>query len=60
MNLALEGIEAEGLCHFDELKLLLLCELAGKSEGAEIVEQGLLLYLDGGRGRPFSRLDGEG
>jgi hypothetical protein len=60
MDLALEGIESEGLSHLDELELLLLGELAGKTESGEVVEKGLLLNLDGGRGRAFARLGGEG
>jgi hypothetical protein len=48
VGLALEGLEAEGLGHLDKLELLLLGELAGEAEGGEVVEEGLLLDLDGG------------
>jgi len=53
VDLSFEWIEFESLGHFDELDLLFLGELAREAEGGEVVEQGLLLDLDGGRGLGF-------
>ena len=47
VNLALEGVELEGLGDLDELELLRLGELGGKAEGCEEIENCLALDFDG-------------
>jgi len=59
VDLALKGVEAESLGDLDKLEFLLLGELVRKTEGSHVIEQGLLLDLGGGKGRPLSGLGGE-
>ncbi|OPY85096.1 MAG: hypothetical protein A4E65_00186 [Syntrophorhabdus sp. PtaU1.Bin153] len=59
VNFAAEWIQVKSLGDLDELELLLLGELAREAEGSEVVEQGLLLNLGGGKGGPLSGLGGE-
>ena len=49
MNLALEGIELEGLGDLDELELLGLGKLRGEPEGCEIIENDLFGNIKNGR-----------
>ena len=51
VNLALEGVELEGLGDLDELELLRLGELRGETEGSEVVEDRLLGNIRDGRRR---------
>ena len=60
VDLALEGIQPKRLGDFDELELLLLGELVREAEGGEVVEQGLLLDLGGGRGLTLAGRGGDG